>query len=43
MKWILILTALVLSGCSHKVISKNCTQAGTTEYYVCDSLNITGK
>ena len=41
MKYIILL--FLLTGCSHKVISKNCTQAGTTEYYVCDSLNITGK
>lgn len=41
MKYILLLG--FLTGCSHKVISKNCTQAGQSEYYVCDSLNITGR
>jgi hypothetical protein len=39
-----ILVALVfLSGCSHKLIGKDCHKADASEFYVCDSLNLLGK
>jgi hypothetical protein len=42
MKAILILAVLLLAGCSHKIIAKECKQADET-YFICDSLNLTGK
>jgi hypothetical protein len=39
-----ILVALVfLTGCSHKIIGKNCLKAETSEFHVCDTLNLLGK
>ncbi len=40
MKYLLIL--LFLTGCSHKILVKNC-EPTETDYSVCDSLNILGK
>lgn len=33
---------VALTGCSHKILVKNCEPTGT-DYSVCDTLNILGK
>jgi hypothetical protein len=39
-----ILVALVfLTGCSYKIVAKNCIQNEESEYSICDSLNGFGK
>lgn len=38
MKYLIILSAIVISSCTHKILAKNCDPGVNTNYWICDSV-----